>query len=999
MSRWWRYVALPALVLAPFAVARAQVRPRLPRPQIQQPRRAQTDTAGRDTTAADSAMRARLTMSAPDSIMEALSRRPGYTVTRYEGDRVTFDAQNDLFQILGIQSKRAIVQRGDSQTVYADTGVFFNQRTKVATAIGKDIIMHDPTSGQADVIGRGRLEYSLSERSATISNPRFTANTGEQWVISALKGKAILGDSATGKTSAFYGLGGELTSCTDSVPDYHFKFNEVKRSGANTLVARPAVLYIRDIPVMWLPFLFSDMRPGRHSGILTPRFGVSDIIRTNSAYRRNVENLGYFWSINEYMDASAWLDWRSSAGRTEGDPGWTKFSGEWRYSWADRFLSGSLASSYLTQRDGRTNLAITWGHNQAFTKDRRFRSDINYVTSTALQRQNTFNPYQALATIRSSMNYSDKIGPATLQLGGSRRQNPGRPEIDQDFPQVSINTGPLDLTSWLQWTPNFSYNGQQQLNIDLPGEFAYRYQTGPNGVLDSVRTKRNQYTASTTIATPFKIFGYVLDNTFNISQLAYNYPQRITLFDVRTGQALGDRIVPNFYKTEIDWNPNFQLPPLARNLFNITPGVSLSNVTSGPFWVRTNLSNGQFVHQGKRPQFSLSASPVIYGLLPGFGPFSRLRHTLQPTISYSYAPRADVSDEYLQALGRSRAHEFTGLQTNQLSFGLNQNIEAKVRSPKDTNPDGAEKIKLLSLTFSGLSYDVDRAHAAHQAIRGLTTPTFQYSVSSDLLPGFQFSSGFSLFAGSPLSDTARFSPYMESMSASLNLARGNNPFTVLSRLFGRAVANDQRPTASPTPDQTGQRDDPYVKQLANQPVAGSGARGTQFVLPPSEGWSTSLTFSSQHTRPVSGGNVVQIDPQVRCKAVAAAVNNDPFVYQNCLIQAQSQQSTTNVTPTDLGIAGTTIYRNPPVTSLGGDFRFALTEKWSASWNTQYDFVKHEFAQHIVTLQRDLHDWRAVFAFTQSTNGNFAFNFFVALKAEPDLKFDYNKATVRSGSSF
>ena len=52
--------------------------------------------------------------------------------------------------------------------------------------------------------------------------------------------------------------------------------DEVKRSGANTLVARPAILYIKDIPVMWLPFLFSDMRPGRHSGILTPRFGVSD---------------------------------------------------------------------------------------------------------------------------------------------------------------------------------------------------------------------------------------------------------------------------------------------------------------------------------------------------------------------------------------------------------------------------------------------------------------------------------------------------------------------------------------------------------------------------------------------------------------------------------------------------------------------------------------------------------------------------------------------------
>jgi hypothetical protein len=982
-----------ALAFAPLSVAQAQ---RLPRPQIQTRRAApQPDTTRRDTTAADSARSARLRLSAPDSIMQALTRRTGYTVTRYEGDRVTFDAQNDLFQILGGTSKRAIVQRGDSQTVYADTGVFFNQRTKVATAIGQDIILHDPNSGQADVFGRGRLEYSLNERSATISHPHFSASLPEVWQIRALKGKAILGDSAAGRSSAFYGLGGELTSCTDSIPDYHFKFNEVKRSGSNTLIARPAVLYIKDIPVMWLPFLFSDMRPGRHSGILTPRFGVSDIIRTSPSYRRNVENLGYFWSINEFMDASAWLDWRSSAGMSEGDPGWTKFNGEWRYNWLDRFLNGSLASSYLRQRDGRTNFAVTWDHRQRFTRDRTFSSDVNYVTSTTLQRQNTYNPYTALATIASRVNYGDKIGPATLQLGATRTQYPGRPQIEQNLPSVSLTTGPLNLASWLQWTPNFNYSAQQTLNIDQTGEFAYRYQVGANGLLDSVRAKRDQYTSTTNFDTPLRIFGYDLGNRFSVSEKVLDYPQRITLTNVRTGATIGDRIFPNFYDTEVDWTPNFQLPPLLRSLFNITPGVSLSNATSGAFWVRTNLSNGAFVHQTKRPQFSLSASPVIYGLLPGFGPFSRLRHTLQPTITYGYAPRANISDEYLQALGRSRAHEFSGLQQNALSFQLNQNIEAKVRSPKDTNPDASEKIKLLSLTLSSLQYDIDRAHAAHRTIRGLTTSGFTYSASSDLLPGFQFSSGFSLFQGDPISDTAVFKPYMESMSASLNFSRSNNPFTVLSRLFGRAVPNDQRPTSAPTPDQTGGRDDQYVRQLANQPVAGSGSRGTQFILPPSEGWSASFTFSSQHSRPVSGSNVVQVDPQVRCRALASAAN-DPFVYQTCLLQAQ-QQTTAAGSPIGADVAGATIYRNPPVTNVGGDFRFGLTEKWSVSWNTQYDFVRHEFAQHMVTLQRDLHDWRAVFAFTQSPNGNFAFNFFVALKAEPDLKFDYNKATVRSGS--
>ena len=45
--------------------------------------------------------------------------------------------------------------------------------------------------------------------------------------------------------------------------------------------------------------------------------------------------------------------------------------------------------------------------------------------------------------------------------------------------------------------------------------------------------------------------------------------------------------------------------------------------------------------------------------------------------------------------------------------------------------------------------------------------------------------------------------------------------------------------------------------------------------------------------------------------------------------------------------------------------------------------------------RELHDWRATFSFTQSPNGNFAFSFQIALTAEPDLKFNYNRGTYRS----
>ena len=96
-------------------------------------------------------------------------------------------------------------------------------------------------------------------------------------------------------------------------------------------------------------------------------------------------------------------------------------------------------------------------------------------------------------------------------------------------------------------------------------------------------------------------------------------------------------------------------------------------------------------------------------------------------------------------------------------------------------------------------------------------------------------------------------------------------------------------------------------------------------------------------------------------------------------------------------AGGPAYRIPPTTSVNSDVSFSLTPNWAAHWTTTYDLERREFASHIVQLQRNLHDWRAIFGFTQSPNGNFAFNFTIALKAEPDLKFDYNRTTVRQGS--
>jgi hypothetical protein len=133
---------------------------------------------------------------------------------------------------------------------------------------------------------------------------------------------------------------------------------------------------------------------------------------------------------------------------------------------------------------------------------------------------------------------------------------------------------------------------------------------------------------------------------------------------------------------------------------------------------------------------------------------------------------------------------------------------------------------------------------------------------------------------------------------------------------------------------------------------------------------------------------VQEDPRSQCAAYAS----NPLVFDQCILQQQTNP--VGAVPIGRITAGTPFIRQPPRQFLTAQSSFHITPKWSAQWGTTYDFNAHQFASQSVTLQRQLHDWRSIFAFTRGPNGNFAFNFFIALNAQPDIKFNYDKATYR-----
>jgi hypothetical protein len=287
------------------------------------------------------------------------------------------------------------------------------------------------------------------------------------------------------------------------------------------------------------------------------------------------------------------------------------------------------------------------------------------------------------------------------------------------------------------------------------------------------------------------------------------------------------------------------------------------------------------------------------------------------------------------------------------------------------------------MNFSPLAYDFERARQTHRS--GFATDAISSDISTDLIPGFHGGIQYSLYQGDILSDSARFKPFRTGIDAGLTINSQSGIFGAISRVFGKAVP--QQNPAIESIDKSA--DDAQASAVARTPVAGITSRNRQYDIPETQGWSATLTYSQTRQRPPTGnGIILDNDPTFKC----APYLINPIIYEQC-IQAESANPDGGVPPSTITSGGPFI-RQPGRNNLQSAMTFHITPKWGGSWTTNYDFEAKKFGSHMVTLQRELHDWKAIFAFTQASNGNFAFNFFIALTAEPDLKFNYDKQTYR-----
>jgi hypothetical protein len=589
-----------------------------------------------------------------------------------------------------------------------------------------------------------------------------------------------------------------------------------------------------------------------------------------------------------------------------------------------------------------------WNHQQTFNNTTRFNVQLDYSTNSSVVFRNTVNPTVATQNIHSSANLTKQFKWGNATLGFNRQQNISNGSGQQTLPSFSISPKPLDFGPSITWSPDFNFNRAQAFGQPLQ----LLVPRGVGGPIDTLKLTSSSQVSTYTMNTPVRLGGFNWVNSVILidSDSTGLREQVVRIHDPNSTNPNDSisvrRVAGGGFGSTFDWQTGINLPILFRTSWKVTPGVTIVNTAGGQFAIRNAQTDGQWVTQGKRLEFSLSAAPTFYAFFGGIGPFAKIRHTLSPSISYAYDPAATIPLDYAKAISQPGQVINTHILPRQaLSLTLNQNFEAKYKpAPGDTATTNQRKVRLLSISTSGVSYDFEQAKVPGRT--GWATQTLTNSFLSDLVPGFNLSVTHDLWNGQAGTDSAKFSPFLSNVTASFSLT--SQTFASIGRIFGigKPSEEDKKGQGQGT-GQTG----PGVGPVVPNPFGsmedmrrGSAFTANQNYNRGAKGFTANVNYTLSRFRPLPGGGL-----------------------------SVGQQNQSN---------------------LSLQSSFAPTRFWQVNWSTQYNVTLSRFEAQQLNLTRDLHDWRATFAFTKAPQGNFAFSFLVTLIDLPDIKFDYHQTTIQ-----
>ncbi len=881
----------------------------------------------------------------PDSVLNALLALPGYQASQYEGAGLEFGAGGQV-SLHGTPDARARFFREGAERLEleADSSIMMSDSTNLIWTRGPSMF----AGREGEPLNSTSMIYDLRDRRGTAHGARTrVAEGGSPWHLS--------GDLPSVTPDIVHGAHVGFTTCDLEHPHYRFDTSEIKIVAGNMLVARSVKLYFGDVPVFWFPFMFQSVERGRASGILTPRFSVNDIVRSSAGYSRRISNLGFYWAISDYADASLAMDWWAN--------NYVGVTGTLSYNWLRQFLRGNVNFRNFWREDGSTTLAFSTSHNWELDERTRFEVRSSYASSTDFVRQNSFDPREVTQSIDSQGGVNRRFDWGNVSLSANRRQFLSDDRVSLTLPSANLSLSPITFfsapssrASWYNnviWTGSGNYTRSIEDRLDQPpGEFQ-------ESLADKQGTRAG-------LSSSLSLGALSLSHSLNFNEavtrdgLEVLAPAAGLMAADRLEAWVGSVVAPaadsvlpervDLSSTDVTWSQTLSYQQRLIGTTTLTPNLSMSGKA-----MRSNKipEAASLVSAPTRISFGAGLKTDVYGLWPGLGGFSAIRHKLSPGVDFSYAPAVTQTDLQNTVFGRG---EFRA--KNEMRIRLNQTFEAKRETADEAeeaeeevaaDPTGeprrrerAEIVQLLALQTSAVNYDFVRADSLGRFTEGFTTTTLSNSISSDFLRGLQISTEHLLFEEG--AEGRKLAPHLSGVDLSFSLNAASPPLRWLGGLMRLGRADGEQTESNREPEEEEEEpgeEDPFTASSGldeSQVVPGFGdsrrglggrsAQGSSG----GRGWDASVSYSLQRPREAD------------------------------LVRQMLQLSV----------------------------RFEPTELWRASWRTSYDVELGSFSDQMITFTRELHRWEANFDFRRTVTGNWAFRFEVSLTDNRDLKFDYQQ---------
>lgn len=886
---------------------------------------------------------------------------PGYASTDFEGTSAEYIADEERLYLYGDSTNPARVER-EGEELRADSLIEFDEARRRLEARGNPVFV--PSDG--DEVRARVLYYNLDDDVGAALQARSQWDEGAKWIVT--------GDLPEIRPELAYGHDTMFTSCELDEPHYHFATDELKIVRGSVLVARPVRLYFGDVPVAWLPFIAQSLSQGRASGLLTPRFSVNDIVRSGSGYRRRVSNVGFYWAMSDYADATLAMDWFDNT--------FTSLTGSMRYRWAQKFLQGTLNLRQFWRAEGGTELTLNTAHSWEISERTSFRARGAYASSTSLIRQNSFNPQEVTQSIDSEGGLSRRFDWGNLTVNGNRRQFLSDDRVVTTFPSVNLSMKTLTLlaapANRASWFNNLTLGGSGQFRrtfTDQPGD---EIDTGDlSGSLSSSLNLGNLALSGQARFQEKSEFGVPIatedDGSLMFAEGHVAELGARAFHDPVVRRQLLEGGTQDLSEANVSWSTSIDYQQTLVGSTTFSPRISLSGER-----VRNDTEPlaSTFVSGPTRLSFGAQLRGDLYGFFPGVAGYDRLRHKISPSFSYDYSPQVTPTALQEQVFG-SRAQQ----PRNVLTFGINQTFEAKRLAETDSadvaeggaeggaeGPSGAaaaaggdvdedgfrrppqdEIVTLLALRTSAVTYDFV-ADSTGRFLDGFQTTQLTNNITSDFLRGLTINMAHDLFEQTTDPGTGaisrRFKPHLQSLNFSFSLNNNSGLF----RWLGLSGGDGSAP-ASDDPDEL--QDQP----VDDDPLGIQGMRIDESSIVPGGDPRGQRGAAGM----LGGGSVGQWSANF-----SYALNRPRDATR---MASQMLQMNVQLKP---------------------------TQQWQMTWRTAFDLETNAFADHSVGLTRELHRWQANFDFVQTATGNWSFRFEVRLTDNQDLKFDYQQRSLDQG---